>query len=371
MRLSSTLRQGMLGLMVAGLPLTICGQNAPRIIPTPRDAGELVTGEAQIARTAASREGVLRLLNRARNNYQLKSSGQAWDLKVRFTVDSQGATNYDGAWAMEDVFAPEQGDHWTATSDSGYTITGIFGKNAIFTEGTASAIPLRLQEARAMLFNPLPSAPHARGGSIRTFQAAARGSQLTCILLTQAHDLSNPTVGRGWDETEECIDSQSGLLKMHSEAPGRYAVYDYSGATPFDGHTLPRTVTITEGGRVVSTISVESLEAVGQPDPDLFVPTDAMKAAGVATTMASAIRISRTQGQGPFTSAMTAKPVCVFGLVTPYGQLVEAHSLQPSDPNSEAAIKDAQLIDFVPFLPASGPPQQRFVFVVEKFISAQ
>jgi hypothetical protein len=69
---------------------------------------------------------------------------------------------------------------------------------------------------------------------------------------------------------------------------------------------------------------------------------------------------------------MTVRPVCVFGIVTPSGQLVEAHSLQPSDPNSQAAVDDAKLIDFSPStavgsLPGA-PPRQHFVFVIEKFI---
>ena len=149
-------------------------------------------------------------------------------------------------------------------------------------------------------------------------------------------------VRTGWEETEECIDPQSGLLQVHSEVPGRYAVYDYTNAPQLAGHILPRSVTITEAGRIVSKISVESLSGLTAADPNLFVPTDAMKAKGRAVAMTSATKISRIQGQGPFTSAVTIRPVCVFGMVTPSGQLVEAHSLQPSDPNSEAAVEDAK-----------------------------
>jgi hypothetical protein len=156
---------------------------------------------------------------------------------------------------------------------------------------------------------------------------------------------------------------------VHSEAPGRYTVYDYTNAHKLGSHVLPRTVTITEAGRVVSTISVDSLQGVAAFDPSLFVPTDGMKAAGQATAMTSATKISRIQGQGPSDSAVTFRPVCVFGLVTPKGQLVEAHSLQPSDPNSEAAVRDAKGIDFSPLMPAGAPPQQHFVFVIEKFVS--
>jgi len=357
-------------LTLCGLPFAAFGQSAPAVAPVPRDALELAKGQIQTATTSASRDAALQLLARARNFYQLRNSRQAWDLKVRFSVDSAGATNYDGDWQMEDVFAPGQGVHWTATSSAGYSITGIFASNATYAEGSSNAVPLRLQEARAALFNPLPSVAYAGTGSIRTVAVSFRGSPMTCVLWSRSRNISNPTAERGWDEAEECVDPQTGLLLVHSEIPGHYAVYEYSNGTQLGSHRLPQTVTITEGGRVVSKISVESLQGIGAPDPSLFVPTEGMKAAGQATAMTSATKVSRMQG-GPYTRGMTVRPVCVFGMVTPTGQLVEAHSLQPSDPNSEAAIKDAQGIDFSPTMPTGGPPQQHFVFVIEKFVSQQ
>jgi hypothetical protein len=161
------------------------------------------------------------------------------------------------------------------------------------------------------------------------------------------------------------------LLQVHSEAPGRYALYDYSSAPQLNGRTLPRSVTITEAGRVVSKISVESLQSFTASDPALFIPTAAMKAKGQAVAMTSATKLSRVQGQGPFTSGATLRPVCVFGIVTPTGNLVEAHALQPSDPNSQAAVEDAKKIDFSPLTPAGAPPSQHFVYVIEKFIIQQ
>ena len=66
---------------------------------------------------------------------------------------------------------------------------------------------------------------------------------------------------------------------------------------------------------------------------------------------------------------MTVRPVCVFGMVTATGQLVEAHSLQPTDPNSVAAVEDAQQINFSSSTPPGAPPRQHLVFVLEKFVS--
>lgn len=364
------LRQGMLCLAVSGLALTAFGQdalpNTLRIAPVPADPLELVTGQVPAA-SVASREAALQLLARARSSYQLRNAEQAWDLKVHFTVDSRGETNYDGAWDMEDIFVPGQGLHWTAKSAAGYAITGIFAPKAAYAEATTSAIPLRLQEARSMLYNPLPSVDYASSGSIRTFVASFHGTSLQCLLLARSRRVQNPASGRGWEENEECIDPQSGLLQIHSEAPGRYVLYDYSNAPRLGDHLAPGSITVTEGGRTVLKIQVQSLEGRASFDASLFVPTERMKAAQ-APTMTSLKKISRivSDGQG-----QTVRPVCVFGMVNSAGQVVEAHSLQPTDPNSKAAIQDAKTLDFSAMIAAGAPPQQHFVFVIEKFISAE
>jgi hypothetical protein len=353
------------------LPLTSFGQIAPKIAPVPHHPLELATSQIQAADTPASRDAALQLLARARANFALRSARQSYDLKVSFTVDSLGQTNYDGAWQMEDLFAPGQGHRWTAKAASGYTTTGVAAAGEIYQDGTAADVPLRLLEARGVLFDPIQSPAYAQRGSIRTSTASFHGVAMTCLLLSRSRNTTGLAPARDWEETEECIDPQSGLLQMHSDVPGHYAVYDYSNAPQLGGHTLPRSVTITEAGRVVSKISVESLQGLTDADPSLFVPTDAMKAKGPAVAMTSATKLSRVLGQAPLTSDVTLHPVCVFGMLTATGHLVEAHALQPSDPNSKAAVEDAEKIDFSPLTPAGTPPRQHFVFVIEKFVSPQ
>jgi hypothetical protein len=232
-------------------------------------------------------------------------------------------------------------------------------------------VPLRLLEARGVLFDPLQSPTFADRGSIRTTSATFQGVALTCLLLSRSLKAVNPPAGRDWEETEECIDPQSGLLRVHSEVPGRYAIFDYTNAPQLGGHVMPRSVTITEGGRTVSTVWVESLQKLSAADPELFVPSDGMKAKGPAVAMTSATKLSRVLGNVPPNSAVTLHPVCVFGMVTSTGRLVEAHSLQPSDPNSQAAVEDAMKIDFSPMTVAGATPRQHFAFVIEKFVSQQ
>jgi hypothetical protein len=345
------------------------GQNVRTIEFVPGDPLELIKGPVKTASAPDERSSVLQLLGRARDQFALRSTRQAFDLKVSFTVNSLGVTNYDGEWEMEDLFAPGKGHRWTAQSSSGYTITAISSAVGNYSKGTASAVPLRLQEARGVLFDPLPSPAYASRGSIRTAAADYRGTALTCVLFSRSQDPVTPASGRAWEETEDCIDPQSGLLRTHSDAPGHYAIYDYSQAPQLNGHVLPRNVIITEGGRIVSRISVGDLRPASGLDPSMFVATDAMKSGGAAIAMTSTTRVSRIQLLSPSGTAVSVRPVYVFGVVTATGQLVEAHSLQPSDPNSEAAIADAKGIDFSPSIPAGVPPRQHFVFVIEKFVS--
>jgi hypothetical protein len=353
-----------------GLSLATFGQDAPRLAPIPSDPLELVTGQVHVVGTPARREAILQLLDRARNSYALRKAGRAYDLKVSFTVDSGGQTEYDGAWEMEDVFDPQQGLRWTAAGAGGYTTTQISSKKRFYEDGTANTIPLRLHEARAALFDPIPSSGNAARALIRTSSATFNGVQVTCVLLSASGSAATAMPGRAWEESEECIDPQSGLLQVQSQVPGRYYAYDYSNVPQLGGCRLPRKVTVTEAGKIVSAISVDSLKELSTADPSLFVPTGEMKGRGPAIAMAGAQKMSLDSGPNLFSSGGTVRPVCVFGLVMPTGQLVEAHSLQPSDPNSQAAVEAAKRMNFLNPAPPGARPQQHFVFVIEKFVSS-
>src|SRR6202035_4060880 len=130
----------------------------------------------------ASRDAVVQLLDRAKNNYNLRSAGQGYDLKVSFTVNSGGETAFDGAWEFEDVFDPKQGQRWSAKSASGYAAMEINSNQKFYGEGPPGAIPLRLHEARAALLGPMGNLTR----SIRTSSASFHGVQVTCVLLSTA-----------------------------------------------------------------------------------------------------------------------------------------------------------------------------------------
>jgi hypothetical protein len=355
-------------IVAGGLSLQASGQNAPRTPPIPSDPLETVIGPIRVVKARAPRAAALQLLDRARNGYGLRSAGRGYDLKVSFTVNSGVQTEYDGVWEMEDVFDPRLGLRWTARSSGSYAITRISSHGMLYGDDTASYVPLRLQEARAALFDPIPSSENVKSALVRTSTATFTGAQVSCVLLSSPGKAATAAPGRRWDETEECIDPQSGLLRVHSQVPGRYYAYDYSNAPQLDGHVLPRRVTITEAGKIVTEISVDSLTELPAADPSLFVPTEEMKANGRAIALVGSQKFLRVSGSGYSRRGATAQPVCVFGVVTPSGELAEAHSLQPSDPNSQAAVEAAREMTF-PLVPFSPTPQQHFVFVTVEFVS--
>ena len=338
----------------------------PTAASIPADPLELVPSQLATTNPRPLRPGVTRLLNRARNSYALRSNSGAWDLKVTFTVDSGGQTDFDGTWKMEDIYDPQQGWRWTASTSS-YSITRLTIHGQDYGTDAGGHIPLRLQEARAALFDPMPGAAYVARAAIRTSDANWKGASLNCVLVSAtANAGSADAAGRRWDETESCIDPQSGLLRVHSQVPGRYYEYDYSTPLKMGTHVIPSGVTVTEAGRTVSRISVESLTPLKTADPSLFVPTDEMKAAGLPIHMAEMQKVFNTVPVA-IASSGAAEPVCIFGLLTPSGELVEAHSLQPGNPNSALALSMAKQTALPPLTGAAKAPQQRFVFVIESF----
>ena len=333
----------------------------PAFAQEPLSAPPTAGDSIRAVEAPAERETVLQLVEQARNVYDLRSGGQAYDLKVRFTVNSGGLTRYDGAWQMEDVFDPQQGLRWTAGGPGTYAITRISAHGALYGEETDSYVPLRLHEARAALFDPIPAAKGLKSAAIRRAAVTFNGQRLSCFLFSGGPATSP---ARAWNETEECVDPESGLLRVHSQVPGRYYAYDYSNAPHLGSHSMPGKVSIYEGGMMVTQISVESLNGLSAPDPGLFVASAEMQALGRPIALGAAeklLRVSQVKAGAP------TGTVCVFGLVTASGEMVEAHSLQPSDPNSQAAVEAAQQMSFS--RPAA--PQQYFVFILRRFVASQ
>ena len=351
--------KGML-LVTAALGLSSAfGQHSGIALPVPHDPLEFAAGEVQ-ALDGLDQQKALQLLARAREQYTIHNGPQGYRLKVSFQVDSGGQTQYDGDWEMEEIYFPRLGQRWTAKT-AGYSATQIVANGLRFGDGAGTNIPLRLHEARATLFDPVGT-PANR--DIRTAAATYRGVAMTCVLTAGPEHVPTEAPGRRWDETENCIDPQSGLIQTHSTVPGRYYLYDYTDAPKLGKHVLPRRVTVIEGGKTVVRIHVESLTELAEADPKLFTATKEMT---WGVNMVSQQKMT-VFAKGSIPPDATFQPVCVFGLVTPSGQLVEAHALESSGPKSAAAVEYAKGMHFTVPNPVGGA-QQHFVFIIENFVA--
>jgi hypothetical protein len=228
-----------------------------------------------------------------------------------------------------------------------------------FGEGTGT-LPLRLEEARAILFGAVTSTPDRF--QFRSATATYNGSPVTCFLIEGNLTVGTGGAGRRWDETEDCVDPQSGILQVHSAVPGCYYAYEYSDDHP----KVPQKVTVWEGGKAVMILHVDSLVETSTADPKLFEPTKEMT---WATTTQESIKQAYFAAKGTVPVDAIIHPVWVMGIATASGQLAEIHSLQPSDPNSQAAVEYAKTLPIQTPVTAQGGAEQHFEFVLVKFVA--
>lgn len=135
------------------------------------------------------------------------------------------------------------------------------------------------------------------------------------------------------------MDTQSGLLRVYSQAPGMYVVFDYEQALHFHGRTLPREITMYEAGKKVVDARLDSLDDLGPVDAQMFTPTTEMMARGTVATAGAPIRFSKA-APAPGNAAMPAiQPVIVHASIGPDGHVLEAGALQNYGALSHIAVK--------------------------------
>ena len=103
---------------------------------------------------------------------------------------------------------------------------------------------------------------------MRTATGSLNGAEQRCVLIAFGAGDRSFTGGRNWEESEYCVDSQSGLLTVYSPVPGLYVRYDYSSGIRFHDKFIPTGFTISEAGQTVveaRTLSVTDPPASTDP----------------------------------------------------------------------------------------------------------
>jgi len=302
------------------------------------DSHELVTGRTEILVTPEERQSALDLLENVQHNFSESMSGFTYTLKVSFK--GSGTTVYEGDGTMEsDEVGPKR--RWTAHL-GGLAPTRVMVNGKIY--GNADPIPLRVQMVRGALFRPIPGSPSRK--AIRAADVQFRGEQVRCVLLAG----TGPATGapRQWSDREYCVDPQTGRLMISSEAAGVYAIYDYTNAIDFHGHTLPRQITFFQGEKEVLDIQVDSMTD-GIEDPEgLFDPTKAGALVEPTFLLASAQWTPLHVDENPQGSLVRIEPVIVHATVSnDTGRVIEAEAVGDSD-LSERALEVVKQTAFSP-----------------------
>jgi hypothetical protein len=214
----------------------------------PDNPNELVTQNAKPVTSPKQRSAALELLGRAREASNLSSVGEPFTMKVSFTSNRQTESN----GTMEETWL---GSAWRWTAEiGGASYERVGTGDQVFAASAGEPIPMRLQMVRSAIFSPI--APRLGQAVIRSATVHYRGHEVACFLLSGGVGIVGP---RFWVETEYCVDPNTGLLQMWSEAPGIYVTYNYDGALEFHGHAVVREITVTEGYDAVLQIRVDSI----------------------------------------------------------------------------------------------------------------
>jgi hypothetical protein len=217
-------------------------QDKPKTAPLPYDPLELATGPTAVPDTPQKRELVLNLLEHARQNNGMHAPGTTpFSMKVSF--NSTGTSRYTGFGEIEETWMSPSTFRWSARLGD-YSQLRIFHDGAAYDDKPRGSIPLRIQMVRQSVFWPVTG--RFTPALLRMATASWQGTEVACMLVSDAMNDATPTPGRRWEETEYCIDPKSGLLRTYSEAPGIYNVYDYSEKFEFHGRTLARQISIVE-----------------------------------------------------------------------------------------------------------------------------
>jgi Gram-negative bacterial TonB protein C-terminal len=340
-------------------PATAPQNSSLHVQPPPADPLELATVAYDVANTPQARNAVLDLMQHARQNADIRSAG-APPFTMRLSFSATGDVLYTGSGETEDAWVSWNSSRWTARLGD-FSFTRIWDRGVTYDDKPISLIPLRLQMLRDAMFWPVHANPEAR---LRTATANWKGKQVTCVLSAGGGIQAQEVIGRRWVEREYCIEPKTGLLQILSDAPGIYVVYDYSGALDFHGHTLPRQISIFEGGKNVLEAHVDSLADLGPAPAGLLTPTRDMVRQG--PVLSAAMRFPQVVPVAAGASAM--QPVIVHALLAEDGKVLDAELVD--DSGAELQKTALNLVKRSTYRPAkSGSQLQREAFINVKFVS--
>jgi hypothetical protein len=340
--------------MRANLLLLIAPICAAQIsAPVPADPYELVTGKT-VAKPA-DRTQALVLLNKAKRPMRLLAPmTPPYLLTVSFTATGDPANS--GTGELTELWLGQQNWRWTSKLGD-FSMRRIATRAGVFDEKPVAMVPMRVHMLRNSIFwagQGLTASSQFRSAAVEW-----KGRPTTCLLVSEQAAAEQPGARR-WDESEYCIDDQTGLLQILSVAPGNYAVYSYAEGVTYHGQPLPERIKTYVAGALVIDAGLRIEEPTEQSIPG---PTAEMLAADKPVVMEEPMR-RRIDLQNPSVSGM-ALPVIVNAQVGPSGKVVVEELCAAADPTLGAkALDQVKTMDF------GRSEVQRQAYVEVRFVPA-
>lgn len=323
--------------------------------PPARDPNEFVTHEPRMLTKTDDRADAVAFLRSARSKNDLRDVTTPYSLKVSF--ETSGASQLEGKGTFEE-FSDDTSRRWTAKLGD-YEVTRITNGTHTYSSDPTEPVPMRVQMVRSAIAPPIPTNPEA--DTMREATVKRDGKTMECVLGSGSIGAYAPP--RAWTETEYCIDTATNLLQMWSEAPGVFALYDYTGSTDFHGHMLPTNISIYQNGQLTLKLHLDSLEDLQELDPNLVTPTQEMLDAGEAVNLGMPNRFPLRVDPSNAPTSSYFQPVIVHAILDANdGTVIDAEPIQNYDPELTRAAMD--LINNSAF-PALG--FQRDVFINVQF----
>lgn len=301
--------------------------------PPAKDPNEFVTRDSHIVTKQSERDTAVALLQAARQKNDLRDLTTPYSIKASF--ETSGATQLEGKGTYEEL---SEGDsrRWTAKLGD-YEITRIANGTHTYSTNPTEPIPLRIQTVRAAMLSPIPQ--NFDPGTMREATVKRDGKTILCVLGSgRIGDYPPP---RAWTESEDCVDTATGLLQMWSEAPGVFALYNYEGAKDFHGHMLPSEISIYQEGHLTMSLHLGVPEDLPELDPNLLTPTQEMIDAGEAVVLGMPNRFPLHVMPSDAPASSYFQPVIVHAILdADDGTVIDAEPIQNYDPELTKAAME-------------------------------
>jgi hypothetical protein len=266
---------------------------------------------------------------------------------------------------MEETWLSPRDWEWNAR-------LGDFGFKRVMASGimsddrAVSMIPMRVQMLRDSLFWPMNF--ENGGNQIRTVKANWQGQRVTCILTSAPFGSADATPGRRWVEQEYCVDPVSGTLRILSEAPGVYTVFEYSDAIRFHGHLVPGAISIVEGAKTVLEARIESIRDAAMNVASIQADKPQGEIRG--PVLSAAMRFPQIIRLAP--GAGLIQPVIVHAILAPDGKVLDAELLDNSGAElMRSALETVKRTTYMRANRRTQGPLQREAFINVKFVSGE